>query len=139
MSMNKLTHVESQRVMNVLEQTFHKLNLISYLSREVVASTPEEIFELIDDELMNAIRDQKKAEDQYTELVTQKKTDPISKVCSCVLLLRLPYGCNAGGTTAMRRRDASQHKEDCPFAGGKCRQLPKHSANARPHALRTQP
>jgi hypothetical protein len=77
---NKLTHVESQRIYSILEETVQKLYVISVVNKDFISSFGEDGSEFLGEELFHAFKTQKKNEDWYTENISNKKLDKMDKV-----------------------------------------------------------
>lgn len=72
--MNKLSHIESQRIMALIEESLLKMQLISLMTRDS-ASIPVDISELITDDLQFKLKRHKNLEDQLSELINNKRHD----------------------------------------------------------------
>ena len=85
--MNKINHVEAQRIMNVMEQAMEKLQNLSLITRELLtASSSDDLLELADNDIREVIRSHKALEDSYNDIITSKK--PVDKVRVCSVGLR---------------------------------------------------
>ena len=92
--MNKLTHVDSQRIVAILDETIQKLNLVTLVTRELMSLTSstqiEEFSDLLDDGFIQHLRNLKNAEDSYSEILMKAgNQNKGSKVEFLIKLMRI--------------------------------------------------
>ena len=76
--MNKLTHVESQRIMSLMEETIQKIQLISLVTRDI-ASVPSDVADLLTESILSVVKQHRTLEDQYAEMVS-KRVDEVENI-----------------------------------------------------------
>lgn len=69
----RLSSVDAQRVLNVLEECLQNLQYIAYLSKENIAAGTDEIRELLGEELTEDIKELRTLEESCAEILQQPK------------------------------------------------------------------
>ncbi len=70
--MNKLTHLESQRIMYLLDETLLKIHLTALVTRDQ-SSVPSDIWEIFSEDLLTTIKQHKLLEEQYSEFLASSR------------------------------------------------------------------
>ena len=80
---NSHMHVEAQRILHVLEQTIHKIHLMSLLTRDIMMNSPEDVRESVHncgEDMERCFLEQKRLEERYNELVGSKRLEQAVEV-----------------------------------------------------------
>ncbi|PRP88177.1 hypothetical protein PROFUN_04000 [Planoprotostelium fungivorum] len=73
--MSRVSHVEGQRAIFILQQILDKTQLITLITREVTAAPAEELADIANEEFISALKVQKNLEEQYADAMHAKKTN----------------------------------------------------------------